>query len=140
MRTPEKKTIGTKVYQVTPLPAGKGLAVMARCARILGPALGEVPSLASLATSGPAMLGKLLERVSEADVTALCAAFAEYTQVGDGQTMVSLARCFDMHFQGDYLALWDWLRLCFEVNFAPLFDGLAGALAGPPAGSPATAP
>jgi len=122
MREPERKEIGGKVYEVTPMPAGKGLGVMQRMAKAAAPA---VLKAARGETGGELVaIADLVESLASDDLAAIAKLFAEHAMVGDGENMVKLSTVFDVHFAGDYLALFEWLAFAAKVNFGPLLDGL----------------
>ncbi len=136
MRSPEVRTIGEHTYSVTPLPAGVGLRVFALLMRVGGPALANLKSLAELQSNGLAILAHVIENVDGELLVETCAKLAPYTTLDNGQ---SLVKCFDLHFQGDYLSLFEWLKFSLEVNFGPFFSGLLARVKAP-SGSAAVEP
>lgn len=140
MREPEETTIGGVRYKVAPLPARKGLVVLARLGKILGPAAAKAAGLASLAGAALAA-GGALEKLDPADLVTLCDELAAGSQVeavpGSGR-FVPLADCFDAHFMADYGALLQWARFAVQVNFGPLLKAPGGGAA--PGASGAAAP
>jgi hypothetical protein len=133
MREPQDLQVGGRTYSVTPLPAGKGLAVMQRVSKCLGPALGK---LASDQGALAAAVGEITERMSAEDLDWLCRTMAATTMVHEGGKQLSLERIFDVHFAGEYDVLVDWLVHCFKVNFGPLVAKL-GLRAKPVPSTPA---
>jgi len=122
MREPERKEIDGKVYEVTPMPTSKGLSVMQRMAKAAMPA---VLKAARGETGGELVaVADLVESLASDDLPAIAKIFAEHSMVGDGESMVKLSGVFDVHFAGDYLALFEWLTFAAKVNFGPLLDGL----------------
>lgn len=125
MRDPQSTTIGAWRYTVKPLPAGQGLALMARLAKMLGPGVAALVSGEGGGAIGRALAG-LLERVSPEEVVEIArqlAATTEASQAGASKA-ANLAEVFDLHFAGDYLPLLDFLRFALEVNFGPFVGGL----------------
>lgn len=129
MREPQRTTIAAWVYSVRPLPAGPGLALLARLARMLGPGVAGLLEGGGGAAIGRA-LSQLLERVAPEEVVEIARQLAATTEVSQpgGRAPASLAEVFDVHFAGDYLALVDWLRFALEVNFGPFVAALAGRI------------
>jgi tail assembly chaperone len=109
-----KKQIGEHEYDVAMLPAKLGLKTLAR--------LGK--------TVGPAFAGDLAGAVRSLDpdeILSLAQVFAEHTCVdlGGGRSP-QLWQVFDVHFQGKYAALIEWLIFAVETNYAD-FLSEAGA-------------
>lgn len=143
MREPQTKAIGGVLYEVTPLPAGKGLALLTRLAKLVAPALAAAPSLKDIGNFAGEAIAGLLENLTEEDTAHVCRVLAENTRVQKPTGMAALAAIFDLHFQGDYLALVEWARFALEVNYAGFFAAItAKAPAAPaaPAASETTAP
>ena len=129
MREPQRITVGAWVYSVRPLPAGAGLALMARLARMAGPGVAGLLEGGGGGAIGRALAG-LLERVSPDEIVEVARQLAATTEVSQpgGRAPASLAEVFDVHFAGDYLSLVDWLRFALEVNFGPFVAALAARL------------
>lgn len=129
MRDPQSTTIGAWRYTVKPLPAGQGLALMARLAKMLGPGVAGLVSGEEGGAIGRA-LASLLERVQPEEVVEIARQLAATTEVSQpgGKTPASLVEVFDLHFAADYLTLMDFLRFALEVNFGPFVEGLKGRL------------
>ena len=143
MRHPERETIGGRVYEVTPLPAGPGVRVMVQLARMFAPALGAATSLTALATAVRSGFADVADRLDPEQLEALCRTLATYTrvEVTPGK-VVGLSEVFDLHFQANYFELLLWLKFALQVNFGPLVDEVlarAAARAAPGA-SAAAAP
>lgn len=142
MREPEETTIGGVRYKVAPLPAGKGLAVLARLGKILGPAAARGTGAAGITDLAGAVVaaGGALEKLDPADLDALCrdlAASSQVEAVPGGGKFVSLADCFDVHFMANYGALFRWVKFAVMVNFGPLFKAPGGGAAPGASGAPA---
>lgn len=150
MRSPEQTTIGEHAYRVAPMPAGKGLAMLTLMARVIGPAFQNVETLAAIGGAEGQLIADVCARLEEDQVARLHAAFAEHTLVekSPGKAdFVPLAGVFDLHFAGDYEALFDWLRFAFRVNFGPFVSALkrraaeaSAAAAAPAASGPRASP
>lgn len=138
MRNPVETTIGACQYRYTPLPAGRGLKVLARVAKLAGPALAR---LAETNLSGVAnalrngsdgsvdfagAIEALVERVDGEELAWLCKELATQTMVRGPhhKGFVRLDDQFDDHFCADYLSMFHWLKWCLEVDLGPLFRGL----------------
>ncbi len=134
MRAPEKTTIGAYTYEVTPLPAGQALKTLARLLRLLAPGLGHVgslrPAVMTLARITLGGLADALMRLSGDELDALCRELAEPTMVHGpgGAAPFKLAAQFDVHFQGEMLALGEWLGFAVAVNYGPLLLALGEKL------------
>lgn len=126
MREVQSRVIQGVRYEVLPLPAGRGVRVMAQLAKVIGPGIGEAASLAEAAANIGRTIGAFTERLDPDVVETLCREFAATTTVTAGQSRTSLGAgiAFDEHFAGQYDALLEWLRFCMEVNFGPLWQRL----------------
>lgn len=129
MREPQRTTIGAWTYSVRPLPAGQGLALMARLSKMLGPGVAALVAGDGGGAIGRALAG-LLERVSPEEVVEIARQLAATTEVSQagGRTPANLAEVFDVHFAADYMAMMEWLRVSLEVNFGPFVEGLRARL------------
>lgn len=125
MREPQTREIQGRTYSVVPLPTGKGLAVMTRLGKVAGPSLGLLPSLKSNADV-LGEIGKVLERLEGNDLEWITRELALDAQVSNAHGVVPLQPIYDVHFAGDYFALFGFARFAIEVNFGPLFSGLKG--------------
>lgn len=125
MREPQSTTIGAWTYSVRPLPAGQGLALMARLARMLGPGVAALVSGEGNGAIARALSG-LLERVDPDALVVIARELAATTEVSQpgGRTPAKLSEVFDVHFAADYMALMEFLRFALEVNFGPFVEGL----------------
>jgi hypothetical protein len=143
MRQPEEKVIDGHRYRVTPLPAGLGFSMLVLVTQSVAPSLEAVPSLAELEDSLGGIVARLGAQLDEAKLLRLVTTMREHTQFekdrGQGN-LVPLADHFELHFQGNYFAMLEWLGFALAVNFGPLLDALkqrvaarAGAAAAVPA-------
>lgn len=128
-------------YRVRPLMAGASLKVMARTLRMIAPAFGSVGAMKQAAGAGMAVLGNALSDLDEATLDFVCAEFAKVTHV-EGEkngkpTRVSLSTCFDLHFAGRLMALFEWLKFAAEVTYGPLFESLKAKTDAPGEAAPA---
>ena len=127
MREPQQTTIGAWRYTVRPFPTGTGLALMWRLARMLGPALAAlIRGAEGVEGAIGSSFNALVDRVTPEELTEIArqlAATADVVQPGGSQP-AALGEVFDLHFAGDYLALFDFLRFALEVNFGPFVEGL----------------
>lgn len=129
MREPQSTTIGAWRYSVRPLPAGQGLALMARLSKMLGPGVAALVSGDGGGAIGRALSG-LLERVNPEEVVEIARHLAATTEVSQpgGKVPASLAEVFDVHFAADYMAMMEWMKFALEVNFGPFVEGLRARL------------
>lgn len=140
MRDAEVRDIAGRTFEVTPLPAGKGFALMLRIGKLLGPLAGLVgDTRATMEAAGP-IVAEVLERATEEDIAGLYRPLAECTVVhiqgpGGETRKPKLSEVFDVTFAGDYPALFQWLVFALEVNFGPFMRWLQalprGSVAGP---------
>ncbi len=129
MRLPESRQIGEHHYAVMPLPAGMGLRVFAQVMKTAGPALAGIRDLRSLKVGDMAsVFGDLIQSIDGDVLVDVCAKLAPMTTFDNGN---SLAKVFDLHFQGDYLSLFEWLKFSLEVNYGPLLVGLMARVKAP---------
>jgi hypothetical protein len=110
VREPQNKVIEGYRYQVTVLPAGKGLTVLARLGR-------------SFSTAGSAASVTAVDMdPATADLVFRELAACSMVEASPGSgNLVPLADVFDLHFAGEYMALFSWFAFAIEVNFGPLF-------------------
>lgn len=129
MREPQTTTIGAWRYSVKPLPAGQGLALMARLSKMLGPGVAALVANDGSGAIGRALAG-LLERVSPEEVVEIARQLAATTEVSQagGKAPAKLDEVFDTFFAGDFLPLLDFLKFALEVNFGPFVEGLRARL------------
>lgn len=140
MRAPTPHTIHGRRFEIAPMGAFRGLRVMERLAKVLGPALGQV------AASGKDVLGKGAGVTMEGALNAAASGFGSLAERLDGATLEWLARelaadtaaeteqggmvplldNFDLYFAGRYPMLFEWAKAAFEVNFGPLGAALKG--------------
>lgn len=125
MRTPQSVTIDGWRYTVTPLPAGAGLALVARVAKLLGPSLAALLRGASGDALGAALTA-LVDRVSPVELVEIAKEITAGTKAVQpgGKEAAELSVIFDDHFGGDYLRLLDVVKFAAEVNFGPFVAGL----------------
>lgn len=128
MRDPKTTTIDGWRYTVRPLPTSRGLSLVWRLARMLGPAFSALLAAADGGVEGAfgKALDALVERVTPdelVDIARELAGTADIIQSG-GSKSAALGEVFDVHFAGDYLALLDFLRFALETNFGPFVEGL----------------
>lgn len=129
MRVPLTLTIGGRQFVITPMGAFRGLALMERLAKVLGPALGQVAAGGhkEVLDQIAAGLAGLADRLDGTTLEWLARELAEDTQCQTPQGgMVPLKGVFDLYFAGEYPLLLAWAKAAFEVNFGPLGDALSG--------------
>ena len=121
----ESKEIEGSVYHVRVLGATEGRKLLVRLMRVLGPALGEFlvnrkgEALAdSDVLPAIAILG---QRLTEEDLEYVVAKFAETTEVEKEGKKIVLSKIQELHFAGNYLAMFKWLWFCLQTNFTAAF-------------------
>lgn len=127
MREPEVITLGEYTYEIKPLNTSAMIKLMAKLVQILGPSfaamLDDPKQLASMSNIG-GVLAELAERMDQDDVLAVCKVLAEHTLIIDGDKKLYLggerAAQWEVHFQGDPVALFRWLGGALKLNFGPL--------------------
>lgn len=122
---------GTR-YRVTMFGAKKGQALLLRVTRVIAPALGRMadgatPIAGDIDVLVGAAIDKLCDGLSEAMLSEVTAAFEEKTEFSvDGDKWVPLRGKYDDHFAGRYSQMTEWLKGCFEVNYADFFGVFRG--------------
>lgn len=146
MRVAVPHTFEGRRFEITPMGAFRGLAVMERVAKVLGPAVGRLAAggkggtdvLDALASG----VAGLADRLDGSTFEWLCRELAADTLCQtEAGGMVPLAGVFDLYFAGRYPLLLAWAKAALEVNFGPLGDALNGlglGRAGSAAGAPAS--
>lgn len=136
-----RKDLDGAVFEITPMGAFKGLRVMERLAKVLGPAVGAAaaggatmlkPDAAVSAQDAldtiSAALGKLTEHLDGTTFEWLARELAADTMASTEQGgMVRLLDVFDLYFAGRYGLLFAWAKAALEVNYGPLGVALLGA-------------
>jgi hypothetical protein len=138
MREAKTHSIDGFNYTITQLGAKAGRLVLARVMRSVAGAAGKAAGVATDEGGAEAALvgiAKLVESLSDEDVTYFCDVFAKTTMVAREETpdkQVVLGDAFDDHFAGRYGAMSKWLWAALETNFASFLSSLGldvGALA-----------
>lgn len=138
------KAIGNHTYRVRQLGAGEGRKALIRLVKILGPVFapllegsGKVGAGWSFLETKASDVGRafevLAERLSDQDLDYFCATFGVCTELEwpDGRAKPLTLQEQELHFAGDYLAMFKWLAFCLEVNYSGFFQSssaLVGAL------------
>jgi len=128
--------IGGVAYQVTQLPAMRGLKLLNRLGRALGPALadllGGAESLSSIAQMDLGALGvsvrALFDRLTEDELQFFTATLLENARVTINGQVGPLMPVFDLHFAGQYENLFRLLWFALETNYGNFSGGLVGRL------------
>lgn len=128
-------------YTVTHMPTRKGLALLVRLTKILGPGLGAFLGGAGRAARLPGESGTevalalgtsdavhdLCERLDAGELQFAIDELARCTTVQVERDEPVLADIFDDHFAGRYDVLLRWLRFALEVNYARTFTDGTGS-------------
>lgn len=129
-KTIDDKTTGKAGnYSVTQLPAFRGLKMLARLTRTVGPALAKLADAEQGGEIGVAALGDavgaLCEKLNDAEIEGITRELLAGATV-DEQPLLSQ---FDMHFAGKPELALQVLAFAVEVNFGGFFDAARNALA-----------
>ena len=127
MREPEIISLGEHTYEIKPLNTSAMIKLMAKTVRIVGPSFAAMldnPSQLVSSTNIGAVLAELATRLEEADVLDVCKVLAEHTLIVSGDRKLPLGGAagaqWEIHFQGDAVALFSWLGGALKLNFGPL--------------------
>lgn len=131
-------TVGEDRYEITQLGALAARRVFARVGQILSEPLKALANADALSDSvALSAIAGLLEKADPDFIEEISDAFMPTTRVyTDPQTAPKLDRTvFDSHFAGRPMALYLWLGVCLQHNFADFLGGkqltdLRGALVG----------
>jgi hypothetical protein len=132
----EEKDIGGARYRVTQLGGEKASELMFRLLRALGMGLVNVSGAPSLRDLGGAIRALGMEDFIEfrsafaAETAVLVEDRAKKTGI-KARWMPMTTVGFDAQFAGNPLALVQWFRFAFEVNFASFFPDLLGRASAP---------
>lgn len=119
----ESKDIDGFRYEVTQMPAGEGLQIMARVMNLLSGLSKGDGSGGTVEERVLSRLGGLIADPKLAEhLEVFCRVFSKYTAVQfvTGEKP-QLNNVFDLHFAGRYKALIEWLAFSLQVNFGPIF-------------------
>lgn len=129
-------TVGPDRYEITQLGALKGRRLYARVGQVAAGALDALTKAEGDGLTLGTVLGALARLLEKADpdfIDELCDTFAETTRVHTKPNEApKLDRAlFDQHFAARPKAIYMWLGVCLQHNFADfLGDGVATNLAG----------
>lgn len=127
MIEPVEKEIDGRTYIVSPLPATKGLAVLTRIIKVVGPSIGEIGDIETVMSSDLTLVLKgLSERLDETVVSGVVSDLLSTVQVRADGRYTELARIIDTEFAGRIGRMLRLLGVCLEVNFGDFFG--AGGL------------
>jgi hypothetical protein len=121
----QERIIDGYTYSVVPLPTAAGLQALDRFKNVAAPLIAgflssETTGLEGAAAAAMEMLPKA---ISYADVAYFQKVFGDTSVYIDGEKKVPLTvGNQEIHFSGRYMALFDWLAFCMEVNFRGFFD------------------
>lgn len=122
-------------YSCTMFGATKGQALMVKIVKVIGPAIARgVSGLDSDVELGPA-LDYFCQNVTPTLFAEIAKDFADKCMVygkspSGEETWLPLAPIYDDHFAGRYECLLEWLKGCFEVNYASFFGVLKKRISG----------
>jgi hypothetical protein len=123
----EQRSIGAHDYTLQTHGAIKGRAILLRIVRVAGTSLSGLQNTADLGNG----IAKVLQALSEEDLTYLCDEFSRKTTVkaADGAADIKLEKVFEVHFACNYFEMCQWLAFCIEVNFGGFFSDAAREIA-----------
>lgn len=131
----QEKEIDGVVYKAWPVPFSIGRPTLVRLVGILAPMLARMVSADGKEVSA-AVFETLPSVISDADLTYFAKVFGDAAQyrndAGDWVPLVEKNQA--AHFEGRYLAYFQWIVFCARVNFEGFFTGIksgvgVGALA-----------
>lgn len=135
------RQIGSRgfTYHVTQMGSKRGLAVLTRSIKVLGPVFGQLvsgeirkglngqPTMVDGASFARAMT-ELALRLNDADREFIQKEFGDFTQITPAsEPDVRLPLTFakqDLHFGGAYAEFFAWMAFCYEVNAGDFSEGL----------------
>lgn len=121
----ETKEIEGSVYHVRVLGATEGRKMLVRLMRVLGPALGEflVNRKGETLSDSDVLpaIAILGQRLTEEDLEYVVAKFAEATEIEKEGRRVILSKIQELHFAGNYVAMFKWIWFCLQTNFSAAF-------------------
>jgi hypothetical protein len=132
----ETRSIGGNEYTVTQLGAARGREILRRIMKVAGPAMEAAARVVATGESGGKAtaivrgLGKVVETLSEEDLSLFCSEFGRASTVRLGGKSPSVGDVFEVHFAGNYLEMCEWLAFCLEVNYRSFFTGIVAKLGG----------
>lgn len=141
---PREVEIGGRTYLIAPMPATKGLSVLTRLVKLLGPAIGGGLSGGGLSAMldtkvDDGFVGRLVEaltgRLDEPVVEKLAKDMVASVRVSEDGRVSDLSSSFDRVFAGRMTDLFKLLVEVAGVNYGDFFgggglDGLSAKLAG----------
>jgi len=149
----QEKEIGKTRYRVRQLGASKGMRLLTRLYKLLGPSLADLlrgagSGLADMPTTILAdALRSLSDRLPDGELDALVDELSATTEIthDNGAHWLQLRTEKEHHFAGNYRELFAWLGFALEVNFSTFLVGsadLRSALVGllKPVSSPSQSP
>ena len=140
MARAQEREIDGVMYKAWPIPFAKGRPALVRLLGIVGPVLSKITNAKS-AEAASALFSALPASLTDADLTYFANLFGDASayKTIDGHWAPLVDKTQATHFEGRYLAFFQWLGFCVEVNFSGFFTGMSSALrsaALPPAAPP----
>jgi hypothetical protein len=123
MQRSETKEINGHNYQCTQFSASKGLKMLHRLGKILGPSLSSLAGMNSENLQADMLgsaIGSLFANCSEAEFETTVKELLTTTTI-DGRAIN-----FDLDFAGDLGSLFKLLAFVLKVQYGNFFDGLPG--------------
>lgn len=124
----QQRTIDGFTYEVTPVTAAAGYKALLRFMKLASPVLSAaMDGGKTMEQAAAAALSKLATTVEEGDLLYFAKLFGPQTKFcEEGKessdcwaTLTSDAQ--ELHFAARYMAMFDWLKFCMEVNFGGFF-------------------
>lgn len=126
----KQKKIGDCAYTVEPLGFLSGRKVFVKVLNVLGPSFSSLEDKPTSPEDGlralGALVGGLMERVSDADLEYLDSVFAPKTMVVTGDNrVIRLSEHLATHWDGRPITeYFTWLAFCLEATFGDFFGAL----------------
>lgn len=122
----QEKEIDGVTYKSWPISFSKGRPALMRLLGILSPVLSSMVGAKSKADTAAALFGALPASLSDADLAYFAKLYGDAAQYKgeDGNWVPLIEKSQPAHFEGRYLAYFQWLAFCSEVNFAGFFTGM----------------
>lgn len=114
------------LYKVWPVPFSVGRPALVRVIGLLSPVLSSMLAAKSKQEMGAALFSTLPASMSDADLVYFAKLFGDASQYknSEGNWAPLVDKVQSAHFEGRYLAYFQWLALAMRCNFAGFFSGL----------------
>jgi len=128
----QERIIDSVLYEVTPLPFAIGNKALLRFVRLATPVISKfISSKPNGSTQQLAIASAIseLQNISDDDIDYFAKVFGTASKYQNGDKMVPLVdNNREAHFSMRYMAFYEWLAFCIEVNFTLFFGELTKRL------------